>query len=120
MFDYVTLRDTTVNGLLENFGKTATMFQNVAVPGANPWDSEITTETSAEVTVVQTEFSKADISLSLVEAGDVKFLMSTNGVDFDPSLSDRIQTGADVYQITQVEPLQPGSTVMLWTIYARK
>ena len=118
-FDYPNLRDETVEPLIAEFGKPGQIAVNDPTTG-EPWDSQIGSEALHAVTVVQTQFKKSDNNGTLVEMGDVLFLVSTDGVTIDPALANRIIVNAISYQVVRIDPLQPGSTVMLWKIHARK
>lgn len=118
-FDYAALRTETVEPLIDEFGKAAQIAVNDPASG-DPWDSDLDAETLHDVTLVQTKFHKSDNQGTLVEVGDVMFLVSTKGVTIDPALADRVIVGGITYQVVRVDPLQPGSTVMLWKIHARK
>ena len=118
-FDYTALRDDTVEPLIADFGKPGTLMVNVPVTG-EPWDSQIGGETGYPVTVVQTLFQKADNMGTLVEADDVLFFVSTDGVTVDPMLVHRIVVDSVAYQVVRVDPLRPGPVTMLWKVHARK
>ena len=143
-FDYTGLRDETAEPLIKEFGKTggllvndpATGLYNV-VNGANnvinvlnnvvngvssrePYESQFDSETSHAIIAVQTQFKKSDNNGTLVEMGDVLFLVSTEGVTIDPALANRITMNSITYQVVRIDPLEPGPVVMLWKIHARK
>jgi hypothetical protein len=80
----------------------------------------LTSEASYPVTLVQTMFKKADNNGTLVEADDVLFLTSTEGVTIDPALANRLAVDSVTYQVVRIDPLFPGPVVMLWKIHARK
>lgn len=119
LFDYVGLRDVTVEPLLAEFGKSGTLHMNESGTG-DPWDSQLDAETTIDVTVVQTRFEKSDNQGTLVEADDALFLVSTDGVTGDPALADRMTVDGVLYQVVRVDPLKPGPVTMLWKVHARK
>jgi len=118
-FDYISLRDGTVEPLITEFGKPGNIVVNVPPSGA-PWESQFGSEESYPITIVQTKFQKSDNSGTLVEMGDVLFIISTQGVTLDPELAQRIIANGTTYQIIRVDPVQPGTTIMLWKVHARK
>jgi len=118
-FDYATLRDETVERLIAVFGKAGKVSVNVPATGA-PYESQIDGEALHDVTLVQTQFRKTDNRGTLVEMGDVLYLVSTQGVIIDPALANRIIVDGVTYQIVRVDPLKPGPVVMLWFLHARK
>ncbi len=140
-FDYTELRDDTVEPLLAEFGKSGFLYRNapsnvlvdrngapivdrdgnfIVVRDTVPWGSQLDVEVPYPVTLLQTMFKKSDNSGTLVEVGDVLFLVSTKGVTIDPGLAERIAANDVTYQVIRIDPLQPGSVVMLWKIHARK
>lgn len=119
-FDYVKIREGTVDPLFERFGKTAQIAVNVPASGVEPWESQLDGEELHDVTVIQTTFEKADNNGTLVQETDVLFLVSTKGVTIDPSLADRLIANGNTYQVVRIDPLQPGPETMLWYIHGRK
>jgi len=118
-FDYTAMRLETVEPLINEFGKDGQLSVNVALTGA-PYDSQLDDETLHPVRLVQTRFKKADNRGTLVEAGDVLYLVSTQGVAIDPQLADRIIVDGVTYQVVRIDPLVPGPVIMFWYIHARK
>ena len=119
-FDYPTIRDEVVIPQLADKGKPGQISANLPATGAEPYESQIDGESLHDVTVLQKQFQKADNRGTLVEMGDVLYLVSTDGVTIDPALADRIIVAGITYQIVRIDPLVPGPTVMLWEIHARK
>jgi hypothetical protein len=143
-FDYVDIRDNTAEPSIAEFGKVGAVYVNavnvesylvdrdgdfildregnkiIVTEGVAPYASQLTSETSYPVTLVQTMFKKADNKGTLVEADDVLFLVSTEGVTVDPALANRIRVDSVTYQVVRIDPLFPGPIVLLWYIHARK
>ena len=143
-FDYTGLREETVQPLIEEFGKPGAILVSIssdvlvdragkplkdragvpitvrAVGSAAPYRSQLDDSISHPVTLMQTVFKKADNRGTLVEAGDVLYLVSTQGVTIDPELADRITVDSLIYQIIRIDPLTPAPVVMFWYIHARK
>ena len=118
-FDYPALRDNTVEPKIAEYGKPGTLYINDPEGGA-PYESQFGDELAYPVTVLQTGFTKADNKGTLVEKGDVMFLVSTEGVTADPELAHRIEVNSITYQVVRVDPLFPGPTIMFWKVHARK
>lgn len=120
-FDYAGLRDGLVQPLLAEFGKVTPGQLSVNVPATGaPYDSQIGTPVLYSCTVVQTVFKKSDNNGTLVEAGDVLFLVSPEGLSVEPEMANRIIVDGVIYQIVRVDPLKPGSVIMLWKVHGRK
>jgi hypothetical protein len=119
-FDYTALNTETVQPLIDEFGKDGQLSINVPDSGAEPYENQIGESVLHAVRLVQTVFKKADNMGTLVEAGDVLFIISTKGVTVDPQLADRMIVDTVKYQVVRVDPLMPGPVIMLWKIHARK
>lgn len=119
-FDYAGARDTVAQPLIDEFGKPGTVMVNDPSTSVGPGESQLGNETPHAVRLVQAQFKKADNSGTLVETGDVLYLVSTQGVAIDPALANRMVVDGTTYEVIRVDPLQPGDTVMLWKIHARK
>ena len=119
-FDYIAMRLETVEPLINEFGKDGQLAVNVPATGAEPWESQLLDEVLHPVRLVQTRFKKADNNGTLVEVGDVLYLVSTQGVTVEPYLANRIIVGGVTYQVIRIDPLVPGPVIMFWYIHARK
>lgn len=119
-FDYLKIREGTVEPLMAKFGKPAVLSVNVPATGAQPWESQLGTDDEYDVTVIQTLFEKADNNGTLVQETDVLFLVSTEGMTVDPALANRLVVNGVTYQVIRIDPLEPGPTVMLWKVHGRK
>ena len=118
-FDYPNLRDNLVEPQLADKGKPGILYVNDPSTG-EPYESQIGSETAHPVTVLQTGFKKENNRGTLIEMGDVMFLVSTEGVTVDPELAHRIKVNSIIYQVVRIDPLYPGSTIMFWEVHARK
>lgn len=117
--DYANIRDNTAERLIRESGKPGQISVNDPNTG-DPWDSQIGNEALHDVTCVQTQFKKENNRGTLIEKGDVLYIVSTEGVTADPELADRIIVKNITYQIVRVDPLEPGPITMLWYVHARK
>ena len=119
-FDYTGMRLETVEPLINEFGKDGQLAVNVPATGADPYDSQLDGETLHPVRLVQTRFKKADNNGTLVEVGDVLYLVSTQGVTIEPAMANRIIVAGVTYQVVRIDPLAPGPVTMFWYVHARK
>lgn len=118
-FDYIGMRDTVAEPLIARFGDVGYF----SLPGetiGEDYESDLNNDSECRVAYVRTQFKKSENSGTLVEKNDVMFLVSTEGVNFDPELADRFTADCVEYQIVRIDPLQPGPVVMLWKVHARK
>lgn len=117
-FDYINIRDTVAEPLIAHFGDVGYL----SLPGESigeDYESDLDNDSECPVTYVRTEFKKAENNGTLVERNDLMFLISTEGVNFDPKLADRFTANCVEYQIIRIDPLQPGPLVILWKLHAR-
>ena len=117
-FDYASLRDNTVEPLITQFGKAATLTQP-GTPTGPEYDPTPGTPIEYAATVLEKNFTLHDKSGGLVQEDDRKFIMSTSG-DPAPSLKGTLTIGGTTLQVVSLEPLQPGAIVMLWRVHCRK
>jgi len=117
-FDYTALRDNTVEPLIAEFGDDGQIGVNDASTGA-PYESQLASETLHPGKFVRTKFTKADNNGTLVEKGDVLFLLSTQGIVINLALAHRIIVDT-TYQVVRIDPLRPGPVTILWKVHARK
>lgn len=118
-FNYTSSK-ATAERLIAQFGQAATL-RRVTVSGGSAFDpaSGTPTTTNHAVTLVELEFTRAEVANGLVERGDKKLLLSTAGLTVTPDLSDKIVMGSTVYAIHDIRPLNPGGTVLMYEIQAR-
>lgn len=120
-FNYAQIRDKTVIPLLKRFGKitpAVLLFPGTQTgPDYNP---EPGADVEVNATVVQTSWKKNEIDGKSIQKDDVKYLVSPEDLTQDPELAAQINVGGIIYQIMNVDPLSPGSTIMLWTVQGRK
>jgi hypothetical protein len=140
-FDYANLRDETAEPLITEFGKQGALLVGIIgnilvdrdgnpildrdgnyiiVDGGVPWGSQLSYAVSYPVTLVQIGFTKSDNNGTLVEKGDVLFLVSTEGLTIDPALANRFIANGITYQVIRIDPLYPGPIIMKWNIHGRK
>ena len=145
-FDYAALNVGTVQPLIDEFGKSGTLliaeFTEAVVivdrdgnpildrdgnvitsrgsADIEPWESHLGFDMPHPVSLVQTVFKTVNNNGTLVEQGDVLYLVSTKGVMIDPTLANRMTVDGATYQVVRVDPLKPGPVIMLWKIHARK
>lgn len=105
----------TANRLIRDKGKTA----YVITPGAEtgpPHNPTIGPSTRTECKWVETGYSLTNRDGSLVQVGDKMGIVEASGT---PELTDTFEDGGIEYQFVDVQPLNPGGTVMLYEIQAR-
>lgn len=117
-FNYANLRDNTAAPAIAEFGQGATLRANASAYDPATGGNTLT-PTDTSVTVVETETIDKVSEGSLLEMGDRKFLMSTEGVTTPPKPTDVLIVNSAEYQVVQVQPLAPGGTTVLYTVWGR-
>lgn len=116
-FDY-SRSQQTANRLIDRFGSTATLKRpNTSGTAYNPTEG---TPTSYTVTVVVQDYRNAEIDGTRVLAGDKKVMMAKGSLAIEPATSDKLVIGGAEHAIVEVRPLNPGGTVILWELQARR
>lgn len=89
-------------------------------PGT-PWDpsDDTLTTTDYAVTLVEKEFSLRERESSLIEQGDRKVYVSTDGLTITPALSDKLVIGTDVLEIMDVERVKMSGEIMVYKLQVR-
>lgn len=117
-FDYDTLRAEVAEPLIKEFGRTADIVRQTETgPSYDP----TITYVDHEVIFMPTSYSFTNRNETLVQAGDVLGLISTEtGVVVDKN-TDRLKIDGVTYDIIEAKPLNyNGATTMLYKIHARK
>lgn len=117
-FDYQRLRDNTAETLLARFGKTA-ILHVPAPPPADPFDPP-GPGTDYSITVVGPNFNLDNRERTLIQDATLKLLVSTDGITVAPALGQTVTVGDDIYIPVSIEPLDPGDTDMMYTVYCKR
>lgn len=112
-FDYARIRGTAER-LLERFGQTATLLKPGEMVGPE-WDREPGLATEYTITVVDENNMRRDMSGTLIGEAVHALIVSTSA-RVEPEQADRVRIGGRVLEITEVRPLAPGGTVLLWEV----
>ena len=123
MSSFYTNLQNTANTLLIGKGQTVTLTTIVAGDYNETTGSVTNTETTQTGTGVLLEYNERKEGIhnakdSLIEAGDKKLLLSpltTAGAELTaPQVNDKATVDGTVYTITQVKPLSPAGTPVLY------
>lgn len=89
-------------------------------PGT-PWDpsDDTLTTTDYAVTLVEKDFTLRERESSLIEQGDRKVYVSTDGLSITPSLADKLVIGSDVLEIANVERVKMSGEVIVFKLQCR-
>lgn len=107
--------EETATRLIAKYGKTATLVKFVeSGPAHNPTINE----SPSDVELVETGYSLTNRNETLIQTGDKLGIISTAGLA--PELADKIEIDSVRYSFVDVQPLNPGGTVLIYEFVARK
>lgn len=96
-------------------GKPATLVRiTTGWPAHNP----TTTTTTHPCTLLETGYSLTNRNETLILVGDKVGIISTD-LDVVPQLADKLEIGGSRFNLVDLQPLNPGGTVLLYEFVAR-
>jgi len=120
VIDY-TSKAETASRLIKNAGTALTIKRDIA--GVTDPITGITTGASIEsypVNGVKLRYKNTDIDGTLVKSGDLRVLLSVEGLTIVPESTDIIVVSGASWKIIDVKPLEPAETVVLYELQVRK
>lgn len=116
-FDYSRTK-AAADRLLTRFGQAAALKRpNSSGPAYAPVEG---TPTSYAVTVVVDTYRNSEVDGTRVLATDKKVTMAKGSLTIEPATSDTLVIGGKEHAIVRVEPLNPGGTLVMWTLQVRQ
>lgn len=109
----------TAERLIARFGQAMTL----TVPGATTgpaWDSTPGAPVTHTCTGCVLDYSVYERNDALIQAGDRKVLLSTDGLSVVPDPAHWITVGGQDMAIIKVAPLNPGGTTVLYELQVRR
>lgn len=138
-FDYETLKTETVEPLIERFGKIAHLLvpwndakgyveegywaEGYVGPGHAPWNPPEEYRYEYPVWFVETGYKIESLRGTYIQQGDKLGIVSTKALTVPgpmPKKNRDIRIDGIVYRTIDLQPLNPGGTIMLYTVHARK
>lgn len=107
--------NATARRLIRQYGKDATLVRLVE---SGPAHDPTVSETEFTVQAVETGYSLVNRDETLVQVGDKLGIISTEGEA--PQFDDKIELDGERYNLADLQPLNPGGTVLLFEFKARK
>lgn len=111
---YGRLEQTSIR-LIETYGKTVNL---IRVESSGPAHAPVLTEASHAGKAVDIGYTLTRVAQSQVQVGDKLGLLSVE-LDVTPRLQDLIEIDGDRYRFVDLQPLNPGGTVLLYEFLAR-
>ena len=118
-FDYARAQ-ATAERLLASFGARGAIRRQT--PGSGPsYDPGPPVLTDHPATVAVTAYTAREIDGTRIRATDKKALVSSAGLPFEPTTSDKLlDASGQAYTIVNVEVLRPAETTVLYTLQVRR
>lgn len=111
--DYTSLASTASRLIIEN-GRTVKL--RAMVPSGPAWNPSFTAS-DTDVKAVFTRYSTREIDGLVIQATDIKVLLSSSVV---PDATMRLVDGSIDYSIVDVVEIKPGPVSVLYIVQARK
>lgn len=109
--------------LINRFGDNATIVVSVDTPNVDEWKPATRTDVSTDVIAVFLDYDEEFINGTTIRKDDQKVLFNAS-VTFAPNLVGYItrQVGdiTERWNILNVKPLNPGGTIIMYTVQVRK
>lgn len=105
--------------IIARFGQTGT-FERPGEPGGTPWAPEPGEPTYHTATVAVVDYEQEHRDGTLIQANDLRVLVSVEGLDIVPTLADRLTIGGAEYSIANVTPLAPDGTARMYELQVRR
>ena len=113
MIDWHEIREEAALAIAEA-GQVATLVKPGATTGPE-WDPQPGPATEHQITVVDENQMQRDQSGTLIGEAVHALIVSTSA-GVEPEQADRVRIAGRVLEITEVRPLAPGGTVLLWEV----
>jgi hypothetical protein len=109
----------TASRIIAKFGQAGT-FERLGAEPQNPWDPPESEPTSYPATVAVVAYDQSYRDGTLIQANDLRVLVSVEGLDIVPSVSDRLSVGAAEFSIANVTPLAPDGVARFYDLQVRR
>lgn len=110
----------TASRIIKRFGQAGTFVRPGAGP-QNPWDPPGDGEpTMHPATVAVVSYDQDYRDGTLIQANDLRALVSVSGLDIVPTLADRLTVGAADYVIVNITPLAPDGVTRFYDMQVRR
>ena len=116
-FDYARMK-ATADRLIASAGQAAVLRRPSSTgPAHNPTQGA---PTDYAVTIVVDSYRQSEIDGERIRRDDLKVLMAKGALAVEPATSDKIVIGGVDYVIVDIRPTNPGGSVVLYEIQARR
>lgn len=112
-FDYAKAA-ATAKRLLVKFGQTGVIPRTESEPPANEWEPPVETTVEHEVTAAVLPIHERDVDGTLIKAGDQQIIIAAEGLTIEPTTTDRVILGGEIWTLTSIKPLAPGGITVIY------
>lgn len=109
----------TASRIIAKFGQVGTFERKGEVTGP-PFDPTFGPSTFHDATVAVVTYDQSYRDGTLIQANDLRVLVSVKGLDIVPSVSDRLSVGTAEFSIANVMPLAPDGVVRFYGLQVRR
>lgn len=103
--------------IIARFGQAGVLRQTVN--GGDPW-APVQIETDTPVTVAVVDYAQEVRDGTLIQSGDLRALVSVEGLDVSPTTADSLIVGGVEYVIARIAPLAPDGVVRFFDMQVRR
>ncbi len=109
----------TASRIIARLGQAGT-FERPGADGGTPWAPEPGEPTLHPATVAVVTYDQSYRDGTLIQANDLRVLVSVEGLDIAPTTADRLIVGAAEYVIVNVAPLGPDGVPRFYDLQVRR
>lgn len=107
----------TASRIIKRFGQAGYLRSTI---NSGPEWSPVQVDVDAPITVAVVRYSQEVMAGSLVAAGDLRALVSVEGLDAAPTTADRLVVAGKVFVIVEVAPLAPDGVARFYDLQVRR
>lgn len=111
----------TASRLIKKFGVPVTIVAtNISPNPGESWKPGVANPLTQGGLAVFLNYDQTLVDGTLIRSGDQKVLLSAGELTFAPSFIGYLQRGSEKWNIVKIEPLNPGDTLVMYTLQVRR
>ena len=110
----------TASRIIKRFGQPGTFNRRGEQTGGEAWNPTYGPDTQHPATVAVVAYEQERRDGSLIQANDLRVLVSVEGLDIVPTLADRLVVGTREFSLANVTPLAPDGVVRFYDLQVRR
>lgn len=108
----------TASRIIAKFGQ-AGFIERPGDGGGTPWEPEPSEPVLHDATIAVVNYDLSNVGGTLIQAGDLRALVSVEGLDIAPSVSDRLIVGDKDFAIVTAIPIAPDGVPRFYDVQVR-